>query len=131
MPPSAATRIRSRIGSVVSPPVRAGPGIAMSGLVTAWAAWLSSASVVRAITVTGCPRCEPIPPGDACLEAELEAVVAALGGTALIRHLGRGAVGQVPARAHRGGDRLHIAAGFGIDPSRQPRHPVRALPPQQ
>jgi hypothetical protein len=31
-------------------------------LVTAWAAWLSSARVVRTITVTGCPRCDPMAP---------------------------------------------------------------------
>jgi hypothetical protein len=40
----------------VVPPVRAGGGIDTVGSFTAWAAWFSSASVVRTITVTGCPR---------------------------------------------------------------------------
>ncbi len=57
--------------------------------------------------------------------------MAALGGGAVIRCFFDGAVGQVPARAHRGGDGFHIAAGFGVDPARQPRHAVGALGAQQ
>ena len=111
---SAAIRITSRIGNAVSPPVRAGAGIGMSGLVTAWAAWLSSASVVRTITVTGCPRWDTqLTGGDAGLESEFDAVMAALGAAAVIAHLGDGAVGQVAARTHRGGDGLDIARVSG------------------
>jgi hypothetical protein len=49
----AAMRIRCRIGSLETPPVCAGPGIGTDGFSTACAAWLSSASVVVAMTVTG------------------------------------------------------------------------------
>jgi hypothetical protein len=65
--------------------------------------------------------------GDAGLQAEFEAVVAALGATALVARLGQGAIGQVPTRAHRGGDRLQVGAGFRVDVGGQPRHPVTAL----
>ena len=34
------------------------------------------------------------------------------------------------ARTRRRGDRFHIAAGLGVDPAQQPRHPVGALGPQ-
>ena len=65
--------------------------------------------------------------GDAGLQGEFDAVVAALGAAAVIGRLDQGAVGQVAARAHRGADRLDIAAGFRVDESRQPRHPVASL----
>jgi hypothetical protein len=65
--------------------------------------------------------------GDAGLEPQLDAVVAALGAAALIGHLGQGAVGQVPARPHGGGDGLDIGPGFRVDPARQPRHAIWAL----
>jgi hypothetical protein len=61
------------------------------------------------------------------LQGEFDAVVAALGAAAVIGRLDQGAVGQVAARAHRGADRLDIAAGFRVDESRQPRHPVASL----
>ena len=64
------------------------------------------------------------------LEPEFDAVVAALGAAALIGDLDKAAIGQVPARTHRGGDGLDIAAGFGVDESREPRHPVGSLRPQ-
>ena len=126
--PSEAMRITSRIGSAVSPPVRAGAGIGISGLVTAWAAWLSSASVVRTITVTGCPRWEPSPPE--AMPAFRPSLMPSWQRWAPLRSSGvsiNGAVGQVTARAHRGGDRFDIAAGFRVDESRQPRHPVASL----
>jgi len=117
--PSSPILITSRIGTAVSPPVRAGGGIGTSGLVTAWAAWSSSARVVHTITVTGCPRCEPIPPeAMPGLEPEFDAVVAPLGPAALITRLDQRAVGQMPTGPHRRGDRLHIAAGFRVDPAR-------------
>jgi hypothetical protein len=59
---SAAIRIASRIGSALSPPVRAGPGIGTSGWVTAWRGLVQFGSVVRTITVTACPRWAPSPP---------------------------------------------------------------------
>jgi hypothetical protein len=59
MAPLAAMVIRSRIGRVDPPPVRAGPGIGTAGSATAAAACSSSASVVVVMTVTGSPRWVP------------------------------------------------------------------------
>ena len=103
---SAAIRIASRIGSALSPPVRAGPGIGTSGWVTAWAAWSSSASVVRTITVTACPRWAPSPPE--AIPAFRPSLTPWAGGTsrlrgtlrraALIAGLGVAAVGALAAQ---------------------------------
>jgi hypothetical protein len=54
---------------------------------------------------------------DAGLEAEFDAVVAALGAAAVIGGFGHGGIGSVAAGAHRGGDGFDIAAGFGVDDS--------------
>ncbi|BBZ20497.1 hypothetical protein MGAD_48320 [Mycolicibacterium gadium] len=58
--------------------------------------------------------------GDAQLQSEFDAVVTPLCGAAVIAILDRGAVGQMPARTHRGSGGFDIAAGFGVDPPRQP-----------
>ena len=64
------------------------------------------------------------------LHAEFDAVMATLGATAVIAGLDQCAVGSVAAWAHGRGDRLHIGAGFRVDPAGQPRHPIRGLLPQ-
>jgi hypothetical protein len=69
--------------------------------------------------------------GDAGLEPEFDAVVAALRGAAVIGDLGHRAVGEVTARAHRGADRFDVGAGFGVDPPGQLRHPIATLPAQR
>jgi len=56
--------------------------------------------------------------------------MATLGATAVIAGLDQCAVGSVAAWAHGRGDRLHIGAGFRVDPAGQPRHPIRTLLPQ-
>ena len=56
--------------------------------------------------------------------------MATLGATAVIAGLDQCAVGSVAAWAHGCGDRLHIGAGFRVDPAGQPRHPIRTLLPQ-
>ena len=64
------------------------------------------------------------------LQTEFDAVMATLGATAVIAGLDQCAVGSVAAWAHGRGDRLHIGAGFRVDPAGQPRHPIRTLLPQ-
>ena len=66
-------------------------------------------------------------------QAELQRVVAALGGAAVIAGLGiavRVGVGVrlVTAGPHRGFDRLEVRAGLRVEQSGQPRHAVGPLP---
>src|SRR3954468_20184837 len=123
-------RITSRIGSALCPPVRAGEGIAMSGLVAAWAAWLGWASVVRRIRVTGWPRWVPSAPE--AMPALRPSLMPSWQRWAPLRSsavFGRGGIGSVAAGARRGGDGFDIAAGFGVDEALQPRHAIGSAAP--
>ncbi len=59
----------------------------------------------------------------AVLQAELQRVVAALAGAAVVARLGT-SVRLVTAGPDRGLDGLEVGAGLGIEQSRQPRHAV-------